>query len=244
MLENKMAFPNTTNCENKLKEKYKIPKSKKIIIKNIQTNSMFDLSIKNHNETSDRIKLEFFHPETKEKLNSKICEEVKSPIKIPFKNSNRLRPDDYILSKKLAGIIDIYDKETPGYHTRCLKSKDYETNGDTSVNFRRMKLYQNETIGCSTDCEYTGLDENMYVVCDCKLKEDSAISNNSTGFMPLFSFPNFNYDIVLCYKEVGEDVRKFCFICLKLLLFKFILKIYLILLNLFVKYFRKIYILT
>jgi len=207
MLENKMAFPNTTNCENKLKEFYNITKEKNIIIKNIQTNSMFDLTKTNYNETSDRINLEFFHPITKEKLNTTICSQIKSPIKIPFKNSKRLKPDDYILSKKLEGIIDIYDKESPGFHTRCLQSKDYTTNADTSINFRRMKLYKNETISCSDGCTYKGLDENMYVICECELKEGSAISNDSTGFTPLFSFPNFNYDILLCFKEVREDVN-------------------------------------
>ena len=103
--------------------------------------------------------------------------------------------------------MDIYNEKSVAFHTRCVRTNDFKTDGDTSINFRRVKLYKNETIHCSEGCEYKGLDENKYVKCDCKLKQGADLSNNSSGIHPLLSFPNFNYDIALCIKETLKDVN-------------------------------------
>jgi hypothetical protein len=154
MVKNKLAFPNTTDCENILKKHYNISQEKSILIKNIQTDPKFDLKTLNDNSASDRAKFDFYHPDTKEKLDMKICSKVKSSIKIPFKDTQRLRPKFYEKSLILKGVVDIYDNTSPGYTSRCLKSTEFDTGGDTSINFRRNKLYQNESINCSENCEY------------------------------------------------------------------------------------------
>lgn len=113
---------------------------------------------------------------------------------------------DYEKAKIYKEIMDIYNKESVAFSTRCVRTNDYETGGDTSINFRRTKLYKNETIKCSEGCEYKGLDANKYVICDCSLKQGAELSNNSTGIHPLLSFPNFNYDIIFCIIETLNDV--------------------------------------
>lgn len=128
------------------------------------------------------------------------------PIKIPFKENERLNMKLYQNAAVLKGVVDLYDKKSPGYHSRCFKSEDFSTGGDTSINFRRTKLYQNETIGCSPGCIYEGLDNNKYVKCNCQINNDTSMSNNSTGDDPLFAFPKLNLDISLCYMEVYNDV--------------------------------------
>lgn len=160
----------------------------------------------NDSTASDIVFLDFFHPKNHEKLDSSLCLNDTLAIKIPFQESIRLKMELYEEAAVLKGVIDIYNKNSPGYYSRCFKSYDFSTGGDTSINFRRTKLYQNETIDCSSGCVYDGLDENKYVKCNCEMRNDASFSNNSTDFDPLEAFPQMNFDIVVCYREVWNDV--------------------------------------
>ena len=81
-----------------------------------------------------------------------------------------------------------------------------ELGSNASINFRRTKLFQNETIGCSVGCIYQGLDENKYVICDCSASGSAEISNTGSKDS-LSSIPPMNYDIALCYYETYDDVN-------------------------------------
>ena len=178
------------------------------IVKNLQFDSSTDLKNLKDSTSSNIVSFEFFNPVTAEKLDSKICSNINTPINIPFKESIRLKMNLYKNAAVLKGVIDLYNKESPGYKSRCLKSTEFTTKADTSINYRRTKLYQNETINCSSGCLYEGLDDNSYVICNCELSEKTTITNNSTGFNPMAALPSFNYDIVLCYNETYRDVKK------------------------------------
>ena len=202
-----MAIANYTQCEEVLKKYYNISIENNLIVKNLQFDSSTDLKNLKDYSASDLVTFEFFNPDTAEKLDSKICSNIYTPINIPFKQSVRLNMNIYKSAAILKGVIDLYNNESPGYKSRCLKSAEFTTQADTSINYRRTKLYQNETINCSPGCVYEGLDDNSYVICNCELNEKTAITNNSTGFDPMDALPNFNYDIVLCYNETINDVK-------------------------------------
>jgi len=205
-VDNKLAIGNYSLCEDILKKEYNISQSISLIIKMMQFDPITNLDKLNDTSASDAVSMEFINPENGVKLDSSICSKVPTPISIPFKKSERLKPELYAKAAVLKGVIDLYDKESPGYKSRCYKSKEFDTGADTSINYRRTKLYQNESINCSPGCAYEGLDENQYVLCNCNISQGGELSNNSTGFDPLFSFPKFNYDITLCYYETFTDV--------------------------------------
>ncbi len=205
LVQKGIFIPNFDNCKKILKKHYNIPEDKTIIVKNLQFDTKFNMKI-NDTTLSDSSNFEFFDPVTKDKLNSTLCNEVKSSIKIPFKQSSRLKMQEYEEALVYINIMDIYNAESIAFNTRCVRTNDFKTNGDTSVNFRRTKLYQNETIKCSEGCIYNGLDENKYVKCDCNLKQGVELSNNSSGILPLIAFPSFNYNIAICIIETIQDV--------------------------------------
>lgn len=205
-IKNGLAIGNYTQCEKILKNHYNISENITLLLKNMQFNPSTNLKNLDDTTASDSVSMEFINPENGEKLDSQLCNETPTPISIPFKKSERIKMDLYEKAAVLKGVVDLYDKESPGYKSRCLKSSEFDTGADTSINYRRTKLYQNESINCSPGCSYEGLDENKYVKCNCKTTQGE-LSNNSTGFDPLLAFPKFNYDIVLCYYETFTDVR-------------------------------------
>lgn len=200
-----LAEANSTECENELKRHYNIT-AKYLVVKNSQFNSKVDLSKLNDPTSSDSLKIEYFNPENGEKLNSSICANITTAIVLPIKNISRLDMALYKESKRKLKGIDIYNKNSPSFKSRCFKSTDFTTGGDTSITFRKTKLYQNESMGCSPGCEYNGIDEFNATVCMCKIAGNEEISNNNTLLDSFLSFPKFNYDIIFCYKETLEDV--------------------------------------
>lgn len=176
------------------------------MIKKTQFNSLVNLSNLNDTTTSDSFLINYFNPNSGEKLDSKFCANITLAVSLPIKNITRINLNLYKESKRKLKGVDIYNKKSPAFNSRCYKSEDFETGGDTSITFRKTKLYQNESMGCSPGCDYGGIDEFNSTVCDCKNTEDSEISNNNTLLDAFLSLPRFNYDIIYCYRETTEDV--------------------------------------
>jgi len=205
-IENNLSFGNYTNCENILKEKYNISESESILIRQVEYDSITDPLRFNDFNSSKGLSVEFYHPISLEKLDKSFCESASIQLSIPFKKSERIKMTNYLNYKSnLPNSIDIYNIQTPSFHTRCLKSKEIELSSDLSINYRRTVLYQNSTISCSEGCNYLGLDENKYVQCDCPKTSENEVSNTADN-QSLFSLPPMNYDIVICYKEALTDV--------------------------------------
>jgi hypothetical protein len=201
-----LAQANSTECENLLKKHYNIS-SKYLIIKKSQFDSKVNLNNLNDTTASDALKIEYFNPENGEKLNSKLCFNITMPISLPIKNIQRLNMELYKESKEKLIGVDIFDKESPSFKSRCFKSTNFITGGDTSITFRKTKLYQNQSMECSIGCEYSGIDEYNTTLCECKIENNEEISNNNTLFDSFLEFPKFNYDIIYCFTETIEDVK-------------------------------------
>jgi len=204
-LNNNMSFGNFSECEEILKSLYNITTDLPLIKKQVEFDSTTNLEKINDENSSKLIKFEFYNPINLEKLNKSFCDSYPTAINIPFKNSVRLKMNTYTQALIIRDVVDIYNSKSPGYQTRCLTTKEFSTGADTSINYRRTKLFQNETISCSEGCVYQGLDENKYVKCDCSSMEKSEMSNTGTADN-LFALPQMNYDIALCYKEVFFNV--------------------------------------
>lgn len=188
-----------------MKNHYNI--SQYLIIKKSQFDSKVNLSNIDDATTSDALSIEYFNPENGKKLDSKFCSNITTKFSLPIKNIKRINMDLYKVSQTRLRGVDIYNKNSPSFNSRCYRSEDFETGGDTSITFRKTKLYQNESMGCSEGCEYNGIDENDKIICDCKISENQEISNNNTVFDAFVSLPKLNYDIVYCYKETLDDVN-------------------------------------
>jgi hypothetical protein len=205
-VEERISVANFTECENKLKEKYNISQAVNLLLKKVEFDSKMDIRRANNPDASKGLTFDFINPITMEKLDAKICSEVRTPMKIPFKRSERLRIDIVQKSILINTGLDLYSNKAPAYHSRCVKSLQLDTGADVSINYKRSKMFQNTSVSCSEGCTYEGLDENRYVKCDCKTNGEG--ENSNTGetyeFDPL---PSMNYGIVVCYMETYHDVK-------------------------------------
>jgi len=207
-IKNKLSIANFTECEEKLKSFYNISSNTPLIYKKVDFVSKSDLNRALDKKASNGVSFEFFNPENLQKLNSSICSQVKIHINIPYMQSENLNLSMNILNARINKNIDLFNPKSLGYHTRCIKSKDLETLADTSLSNRRNKLFQNESVSCSADCEYQEIDKNGYVKCDCSTTGQEEISNTGTEFI-FDPIPSMNYDIFLCYYETFTDVKFF-----------------------------------
>jgi len=205
LVKNKLSVANFTQCEKLLKYTYNISENLSLVYKKIEFDSKTDLLRAPDSRASSGVSFEFFDPDTLEKLNGTICSDIQTPISIPFKKIERLSMGLYLANSLVNKNVDIYNKESIGFSSRCVKSRDLTTSADTSISFRRNKMFQNETIGCSTSCAYKGLDENGYVKCDCTTSGKEEISNTGSDFN-FDPIPKMNYEIFLCYYETYKDV--------------------------------------
>ena len=205
-LKNKLSVANFTQCEIKLKSFHNISENVTLLYKKMEFDSKTDLSRAADPYASSGVSFEFFNPDTLVKLNTSVCTETPIPINIPYKKVERLSMSLYLANSLVNKDVDIYNKESTGFHSRCVKSKDLNTSADTSMSFRRNTMFQNETIGCSDSCSYQGLDENGYVKCDCNTSGKEEMSNTGSDFA-FDPIPKMNYDIVMCYYETYNDVN-------------------------------------
>jgi hypothetical protein len=191
-----------------------------LIFSNIQYKSDLNLDKFIHKEISDSFKYEIFNPITLEKLDLKICHEknLTSNVLLPETNTKKIeilssqRKTIKIKNKGNGGFNPYYSNSSSLY-TRCYSVELNES--DTTLNYRRIYLFQNETIICSNNCTFKDFDENNYKNCECPLDKNdnqnkteannNEIFSNSTAFY-FFKFPHWNIDIVFCYFTIMEEV--------------------------------------
>ncbi len=207
-IDNKMSFANFSNCLTIIKNFYNISEQTNILIKKIEFDPKTDITKFNDTISSKLVSFEFINPLNKEKLNTSICQSILTSLSIPFKKSEKINNEMYHKADIIKNIIDLYDSKSPGYHSRCFKTTQFDTGADVSLNYKRTNMFQNLTISCSEGCIYEGLDINNYVKCNCNTTGKGEISNtgNEEIFDPL---PKMNYDIFWCYYETFHDVFSF-----------------------------------
>lgn len=207
-IENRLTIVNYKECEDYLKKINNITSEESLVIKQVEFDAQTDLLKINDSSASSGVTFEFYHPQTLDKLDASQCNDLNTGLKIPFKEAWRINMNLYQKTAYLSSVIDIYNKNSVGYYSRCVKTASNSTGADMSINYRRTVMFQNQTIQCSLGCSYKGLDENKYVKCECQTDGKNEISNNSTDEY-LVSLPAMNYDIALCYKEAFFDVFYF-----------------------------------
>jgi hypothetical protein len=200
--EENLSLINYTHCENTLKKKLNITQD--IIVRKFDFNSETNLYTLNDTFSSDSIQVAFYHPITLVKLNTSLCNESPAEFTMPLKNPKKMNLPLYReLSEKK---IDIYDKASPAFNTRCEKMVDNSTKADTTINFRRS-TYFNGSATCGNGCVYSGMDEYNYMKCSCPGIVENEMTHTVLDDI-LSNLPGFNFDIVYCYREAFVYVSK------------------------------------
>jgi hypothetical protein len=179
-----------------MKKTYNIPDNEDILI--VKTEK--DCSIVNQDtNTSNSVVINFYHPITREKLDSSICShiEISSPVKgLDVNDLNR-----YNNIRNMTGI-DPLNQNDPAFRDRCIPVTDPYSGADTSLNYRLENYALNKTIVCPADCEYDALESNLYATCSCNgnIASKDIANKVQNSIKPMAS--NLNFDIVRCMNQV------------------------------------------
>jgi hypothetical protein len=193
-LENGLTIIDIDECLKKLRTYHNLSDSESLNIVKTDTTSKLDDDI--FNIGTKKVILSIYSLSDKKELNISICNDNSIKVKIPLKNVTSVITANY--SKFKNESIDIYNPNDEIFISKCYK---YTMNDfDTTVNFRRNKIFANKTISCNDQCTYSGIDLNGYVACDC----NGISSMDDVAYAPEFvnyvfdSYENLNLDIVKC----------------------------------------------
>ncbi len=195
-IDNKLPLLDLSGCEKSIRNYYgwsietDIPISKIVWDpKLVDSHSIVDVSYL------------FYNPFNGTNIDSsEICKEIGVIVKIPT-DTDKIDIDKYIEYKNQS--IDILDATNSFFTSRCIPFTNKTSNSDVTLGDRRDLIYQNQSISCSIGCNFQGLDEKNYAICDCyNTIETKAIIVNTL----LLSISESNIDIFICYRTAFNIV--------------------------------------
>ena len=220
-------------CENILKEKYKIPFEDSLLI--IKTD------IKNEDLTVTNVQYEIYDPYTLEKLDMNICKEVKIVVNSPVNlNSDQLSLYDSLSESG----YNLFDAEDNFYNDIC--STYTSKNGtDMTLEDRKKEIFgSNGNISiCQKGCSFKYYNKtSKKAKCDCEPQREITETNITritfgqsyiSGSF-LRTLKNSNFLVLKCYKlafnfsfffrNIGRIIMTLIAIFFLILLFIFIIK--------------------
>ena len=205
-IANSLSIVNFTNCENILRKVYHIPDSESLLFYKIDYNSEIDSKVNNKTDGSNSISYNVFD-KSGNQLNLTYCQNTTIKINVPVSGiGNSSAVNTSMFSEYNNSGIDIYDKNNTFYNDIC---DVYSSNGtDLTLNDRRSSIYPNVSIQCSEGCEYTGIDENNYVNCNCTVVAKSETTVDVISDL-LSVLTQSNFIVVGCYKNAINPVYIF-----------------------------------
>ena len=176
-------------CEDKIKEKYDIPKNKSLYI--------LKIDVKQKGLKIPKIEYEVYYPlfgESLIKLNLTVCENSKIDLSIPV---------------VLNDNIDKINSSSNYYNDICYTYTS-EDGTDISLADRKKEFVENNLTVCEEDCDFVDYDYVIEkAVCSCKVKTNSTtkIGDIVIDKEKLYnSFTNFkniaNINVLKCYKLI------------------------------------------
>jgi hypothetical protein len=193
-LTNKLVSVDITECLKKLSKS----STASLIVSKLDYNSGLNKFLDMTDLTSSKIFLEVRDFNTRNKIDISSCaDDAAVTIKYPLNKSQNSAVNLANYRKWKDMGVDVYKSTDPVYDNRCNHLGD-NLPFDTTLDYRRFKIFQNNTITCQgADCSYEGLDSNGWVLCKCKNIKEAGIANifDKYTFAPA---PDANLDVFLC----------------------------------------------
>jgi hypothetical protein len=193
-----------TKCEELIRSENRIANETAIVIKKLEYSSktFSDDIILSPAYSDYSVSLAF--SADKQKLDTKNCTGDSAIIySLPIRNTTLINLDLYQLVKD--DYIDPFDKNSPGYHTRCYIKNDYLYNADTTLNYRRQSYYQRLQALCPSNCGYNGIDIDGFLKCSCDGADSEIFYYFKEDYLPEIIDNNLN--IVECPHLAFTSVR-------------------------------------
>ena len=218
-------------CETILKRENNISENDSLIfIKN---------EIKSNKVSERNVHIDVYNPNTRDKLNLSLCEEIPINIYLPMELSIGTKQ---LYDKMKKSGYDLFNINDPFYQDVCTPF-DSSNGTDILLTDRIDYIYYNEDTKCQSNCLYIQYTmESKYISCSCSINEE--VNNEhkkSDKFNPKKIYESFyevlkysNYDIIKCYKiilnikvitiNLGSLIVILYFICYLICLFIFIFR--------------------
>jgi hypothetical protein len=196
-LSNGLSVVDLDDCFNQLRSYYNYTKDTELLVMTNNYDALINLDNFNRPLASDSFAYNIYESNSRQKLNTDICSDVK--VKMPIQNKSLLNLSLYHNMSQHG--IDIFDKNNSAFENRCFQLVDNTTGFDTTIGYRRENYYQNLTVDCGDNCIYTGIDNNDYLECTCNKTEDLEIKSDFENDTKLFdtNLGDLNMDIVACF---------------------------------------------
>ena len=180
---------NLSQCEDKIKDEYHIPKNKSLYILKIDVNQE-GLKI-------PKIEYEVYYHlfgDSLIKLNLTVCKDSKIDLSIPIVITESLDKDN----------------QSSGYYNGICYSYTSEDGTDISLSDRKEEFVNNNLTVCEEDCDFINYDNELEkAICSCKVKTNSTTKIGDIVIdrdKLLKSFTNIkniaNIKILMCYKLI------------------------------------------
>jgi hypothetical protein len=182
-----------SECENIIREKYKMIKSDYFVILKIE--------IKRNDNPTNQIEYAIFNNQFK-RIDLSICSETNMIIRNVL-NFTQINYNSMISLGKNG--YDIFNPNDDFYNNVCSKYKTI--NGRDIINKdRKYDFFQNYSL-CEENCKYNGLNFNDYTInCICSVKINITTNNNKFNFLSIYEifynpFYYSNLKVIQCYQH-------------------------------------------
>ena len=188
-------------CEDQLKEKYKINGS--LIL--------FKIDIKRNDTVSTQVDYQVINPDNNEILDLSICANYTINIYAPVSlDSNTINLYNDLKNQG----YDLFDSNDSFYNDICTPYSSIN-NTDVILKDRKILYYNNNITFCEKNCQYNNINtNNLKVSCLCSVQNISKENNlekelNESEFQTNILLENFydfeentNFEVIGCYKLV------------------------------------------
>ena len=196
---NNISSINLGECENRLRDEYKIKNEKLIVVK---------VDTRKENSITNYVQYEIY-TENGTKLDLNYCKDTPIIISYPL-NPNAINLSTALLMHEKN--IDVFNQNDPFFNDLC---ESYGEKGkDMVLKDRQNTYYQNINLCADDNCIYNGIDYNeMKVDCKCEPKSNIDLESQNEFFENLEKkndinhlFKNslliFNFKILKCFKKI------------------------------------------
>ena len=189
----KSTFIDFSECEEILRNEYKLSQDEILTVLQIEINKMNDKALTNQVEYA-------LYNEIRQKLDLSYCNNVEIKITYDIKNDSLLNKTMISYFSDLG--IDIFNNKDSFFNDLCHPFSI--SNSDIILKDRLSDLYQNYSL-CDNGCEYDIINiQNMSVTCSCQIKTEikTEVSQLNFGTIVLSTFKDSNIGVIRCYNLV------------------------------------------
>ena len=207
-LKNELAIVDASKCEAELRNKNGIGENENLIVLKINFFYFSDL-ISKDKQYSNSLIFQYFNSNTKTIIDGEPCKNI--PVTIKGANSylnTEIDKTNYLALKNVG--VDIFDSNSEAFNSRCFSVVDPSTQKDATLSYRINNYVEKKKLNCADGCEYVGIDENFYIICNCQgITSEEVIVNYLLDNNLEIKVNDVNLEVLNCFVDAWKSPHIF-----------------------------------